>query len=73
MCACPGLPATAGTLVLESTPPWPRRRPRRYPDEREQSLARLQVSMEQEQRFREGELSLEQLAEHLALMPAELS
>lgn len=57
----------------ESAPPRPKTPPRLSPDEREQSLARLQASMEQEQRFREGELSLEQLAAHLALTPAELS
>jgi len=57
----------------ESTPPRPKTPPRLNPDEREQSLARLQASMEQDQRFREGELSLEQLAAHLALTPAELS
>ncbi|MCV2364885.1 helix-turn-helix transcriptional regulator [Paucibacter sp. DJ1R-11] len=57
----------------ESTPPRPKTPPRLNPDEREQSLARLQASMTQEQRFREGELSLEQLAAHLALTPAELS
>lgn len=57
----------------ESAPPRPKTPPRLNPDEREQSLARLQASMAQEQRFRDGELSLEQLAAHLALTPAELS
>lgn len=54
-------------------PPRPKTPPRLSPDEREQSLARLQASMVQEERFRDGELSLEQLAAHLALTPAELS
>ena len=41
--------------------------------EREQALARLRCSMEQEQAYRDGDLSLEQLAERLALSPHELS
>lgn len=41
--------------------------------ERSQFLEKLTVSMEQEQLYRDGELSLETLASHLALTPHELS
>ncbi|MBC7916986.1 MAG: helix-turn-helix transcriptional regulator [Rhodoferax sp.] len=41
--------------------------------ERNQFLEKLAASMEQEQLYRDGELSLETLASHLALTPHELS
>lgn len=43
------------------------------PAERSQFLEKLNSSMEQEQLYRDGELSLETLASHLALTPHELS
>lgn len=43
------------------------------PDERSQFLLKLTHSMEQAQMYRNGGLTLEQLAQHLALTPHELS
>lgn len=63
-------------LARPPLPPPPPRPvgPSRLSDaEREQGLARLRTSMEQDHAYRDGELSLEQLASRLALSPHELS
>lgn len=74
------LPLSYRPPLLAAAAPAPAPAPKKAPSasrlaaaERELALARLQASMTQEQGFRDGELSLEQLAEHLALTPAELS